>query len=115
MCVTAGCGGMGGAQPLAIVMSGGTCLIADVDRTKLERRQRNHYLDEIVGDLDRAIDRALECTSRKQARSIGVDCNAVELLESLLQRGITPDALTDQTSAHDSLSCPGRYQPAGSH
>ncbi len=103
LCVTAGCGGMGGAQPLAIVMNGGTCLIADVDRARLERRRQTRYLDELASDLNEALDRAQECTRAKQARSIGVTCNAVELLEALLQRGITPDALTDQTCAHDPL------------
>ncbi len=107
--VTAGCGGMGGAQPLAVTMNGGTCLIADVDRHKLERRLEKRYLDEIVPELDRAIDRALEHARAQNALSVGVVANAVELLERLLERGIVPDALTDQTPAHD----PQSYVPVG--
>ena len=103
VCVTAGCGGMGGAQPLSITLNGGVCLIADVDHSRLDRRVTDRYLDEIVTDLDDAIDRAVEEASKKHARSIGVHCNAVELLERLLERNITPDVLTDQTSAHDPL------------
>ncbi|MGH7132904.1 MAG: urocanate hydratase [Phycisphaerales bacterium] len=104
LCVTAGCGGMGGAQPLAIVMAGGTCLIADTDRNALVRRQKHRYLDEVAFDLDAAIDRALELKAAKQAISIGVECNAVELLQRLLDRKIHIDVLTDQTSAHDVMS-----------
>ena len=103
LCVTAGCGGMGGAQPLSVTLNGGTCLIADVDHRKLERRQRDHYLDHIVYDLDEAIDLAVQRTAHRKAVSIGVHCNAVELLERLHDRGIIPDVLTDQTSAHDPL------------
>ncbi|MFG0260337.1 MAG: urocanate hydratase [Phycisphaerales bacterium JB041] len=103
VCVTAGCGGMGGAQPLSVTLNGGVCLIADVDHSRLDRRVTDRYLDEIVTDLDDAIDRAVEEAAKKRARSIGVHCNAVELLERLLKRGITPDVLTDQTSAHDPL------------
>jgi len=103
LCVTAGCGGMGGAQPLSVTLNGGTCLIADVDHARLERRLHDEYLDEIVTGIDEAIDRAVELTTERSARSVGVHCNAVELLERLLERGITPDVLTDQTSAHDPL------------
>lgn len=103
LCVTAGCGGMGGAQPLAITMAQGTCLIADVDLEKLRRRQRDRYLDHVELGLDSAIDRAVAAAEANRAESIGVECNAVELLERLLARGITPDAVTDQTSAHDPL------------
>ncbi len=101
--VTAGCGGMGGAQPLAATLNGGTCLIADVDHTRLERRQRDRYLDHVVYDLDEAIDLSQESAAREEAVSVGVHCNAVELLERLLHRGVIPDVLTDQTSAHDPL------------
>ncbi len=101
--VTAGCGGMGGAQPLAATLNGGTCLIADVDHTRLERRHRDRYLDHVVFDLDEAIDLAVERAARADAVSVGVHCNAVELLERLHTRGIIPDVLTDQTSAHDPL------------
>ncbi|MBX3404082.1 MAG: urocanate hydratase [Phycisphaeraceae bacterium] len=104
LCVTAGCGGMGGAQPLAVTMNDGVCLIADVDHTRLARRIRERYLDEIVEGLDEAIDAAVRAAEQGIARSIGVNCNAVELLERLLARGITPDVLTDQTSAHDPLT-----------
>jgi len=101
--VTAGCGGMGGAQPLAVTLNGGTCLIADVDRSRLDRRLKDKYLDEVVEGVDAAIDRALELKKQKAARSVGVETNAVTLLERLVERGVTPDALTDQTSAHDPL------------
>ncbi len=106
---TAGCGGMGGAQPLSVTMNGGVCLIADVDARRLERRRSQQYLDEVASGLDAGIDRALDCARSGAARSVGVTCNAVELLERLLERGVTPDALTDQTSAHDALS----YVPVG--
>jgi urocanate hydratase len=107
--VTAGCGGMGGAQPLAVTLNGGVCLIADVDPSKLERRRKDRYLDELSPNLDAAIDRARQAADAKQAISIGVAANAVELLERLIARGITPDVLTDQTSAHDVQS----YVPTG--
>ena len=84
LCVTAGCGGMGGAQPLSITMNGGTCLIADVDPSKLQRRVKDRYLDEIVDELDEAITRAVEYAREKRALSVGVPCNAVELLERLI-------------------------------
>ncbi|MDX2115213.1 MAG: urocanate hydratase [Planctomycetota bacterium] len=103
LCVTAGCGGMGGAQPLAVTLAGGTCLIADVDRGCLERRARDRYLDEIAGGLDAGIDAAVAAAKAGRAVSIGVHANAVDLLERLLSRGITPEVLTDQTSAHDPL------------
>jgi urocanate hydratase len=107
--VTAGCGGMGGAQPLAVTMNGGVCLIADVDRERLERRVTTRYLDEIAPDLDAAIDAAREHATAQRAISVGVVANAIDLLERLLERRIVPDALTDQTSAHDVLS----YVPVG--
>jgi urocanate hydratase len=109
--VTGGCGGMGGAQPLAVTLAGGACLIADVDRTRLQRRLDDKYLDELVDDLDAAIDRGLELKARKAAVSVGWPGNSVTLLERMLERGITPDILTDQTSAHDPLQgyCPVEY------
>ena len=110
LCVTAGCGGMGGAQPLAITMAEGTCLIADVDRSRLAKRVHDRYLDEIAPGLDSAIDRAIANAGARRARSIGVVANAVDLLERLLVRKVTPDALTDQTSAHDPLH---GYVPVG--
>ena len=101
--VTAGCGGMGGAQPLAVTLNGGACLIADTDRSRLARRDADNYLDEVIDDLDGAIDAALKAKAEKRAHSIGWHGNAVTLLERLLERGVTPDTLTDQTSAHDPL------------
>ncbi len=110
LCVTAGCGGMGGAQPLAITMAGGTCLIADVDKSRLQKRVRDRYLDEIAPSLDEAIDRSLGYAAEKKALSVGVVANAVDLLERLLVRKIYVDSLTDQTSAHDPLV---GYVPVG--
>ncbi len=109
ICVTAGCGGMGGAQPLAMTMNSGTCLIADIDRAKLDRRCHEGYLDEVIEDVDKAIDAALDYAEKRQAVSVGVPVNAVELLDRLVERQLTPDILTDQTSAHDAMS----YVPAG--
>jgi len=108
--VTAGLGGMGGAQPLAAKMNGGTALIAEVDPHRIERRRETRYLDLREDRLDVAIDRALEAKERRQAVSIGVRANAVDLLERLLARGIVPDLVTDQTSAHDELE---GYVPRG--
>jgi urocanate hydratase len=101
--VTAGCGGMGGAQPLAVTMNGGVCLIADVDRARLKRRLADRYLDELAADPEAALTRAAELVRGSEARSIGIEANAVALLELMVERGITPDLLTDQTSAHDPL------------
>ncbi len=101
--VTGGCGGMGGAQPLAITMNQGVCLIADIARERLEKRVHDRYLDEVVLDLDGAIDRALELKAKGQGVSVGWLGNIIDLLRRLSERGITPDTLTDQTSAHDPL------------
>ncbi|MDG2424559.1 MAG: urocanate hydratase [Phycisphaerales bacterium] len=103
LCVTAGCGGMGGAQPLSVTMNEGVCLIAEVCMERLEKRVHDRYLDEIIEDLDAAIDRAMEARESGESVSIGWLGNAVHLLERLVERNITPDALTDQTSAHDCL------------
>jgi urocanate hydratase len=108
--VTAGLGGMGGAQPLAATMNEATALIAEVDRTRIQRRLDKRYLDEMAPSLDAAIKRAIEARDRGEAVSIGVVANAVDLLEALIARNITPDILTDQTSAHDELN---GYVPAG--
>ncbi|MDE0914105.1 MAG: urocanate hydratase [Planctomycetota bacterium] len=108
--VTAGLGGMGGAQPLAATMNDGTCLVADVDEARIDARLRTRYVDEKMTDVDAAIDRALEWKANGDARSIGVLCNATDLLGRLIERGITPDILTDQTSAHDPLA---GYVPNG--
>jgi urocanate hydratase len=101
--VTAGLGGMGGAQPLAITMNQGVCLAADVEEWRIQKRLETRYIDEICYDIDEAIDKALTYKSENKALSIGVVCNAVELLQRLIDRNITPDTLTDQTSAHDPL------------
>ena len=101
--VTAGLGGMGGAQPLAITMNEGVALIAEVEWWRIQKRMETKYLDFGIRDLDEAIDKALEAKKNKKNISIGVCCNAVHLLERLLERNIIPDTLTDQTSAHDPL------------
>jgi urocanate hydratase len=101
--VTAGLGGMGGAQPLAITMNGGVALIAEVENWRIQKRLETKYLDYGIQDLDEAIDKALQFKKEKKAASIGVCCNAVNLLQRLLDRNIIPDTLTDQTSAHDPL------------
>jgi urocanate hydratase len=108
--VTAGCGGMGGAQPLAITMNEGTCLIADVCMERLKKRVHDRYLDELHEDMDKAIDRAVELKKRGEAISVGVLANAVDLLARLKARKIVPETLTDQTSAHDPLE---GYYPQG--
>ncbi|HEY6844138.1 MAG TPA: urocanate hydratase, partial [Thermoanaerobaculia bacterium] len=108
--VTAGLGGMGGAQPLAATMNEATALIAEVDRSRIQRRLDKKYLDVEVSGVDAAIDRALKARDAGEAVSIGVVANAVDLLERLIARGIVPDVLTDQTSAHDELN---GYVPAG--
>jgi len=101
--VTAGLGGMGGAQPLAITMNQGVCLAADVEEWRIKKRLETRYIDEIAYDIDEAIDKALQYKKESKALSIGVVCNAVELLQRLIDRNIVPDTLTDQTSAHDPL------------
>lgn len=101
--VTAGLGGMGGAQPLAITMNEGTALIAEVEEWRIDKRIETRYLDFKFADIDEAIDKALDAKEKGEAISIGVHCNAVLLLERLLERNIIPDTLTDQTSAHDPL------------
>ena len=108
--VSAGLGGMGGAQPLAATMNEATFLGADVDRARIQKRLDTRYCDLLLEDLDEAIDKALEWKQAGTAKSIGVVCNAVDLLRRLIERGVTPDVLTDQTSAHDPL---GGYVPDG--
>ena len=107
--VTAGCGGMGGAQPLSVTLNGGACLIIDVDRTRMERRQSKRYLDEVVSDLDEALDLVLAAKADKRALSVGLVGNAADILPELLDRRVAVDIVTDQTSAHDPLS----YLPLG--
>jgi urocanate hydratase len=101
--VTAGLGGMGGAQPLAITMNEGVCLAADVEKWRIEKRIETRYIDKMYENIDEAIDEALRAKANQEAISIGVVCNAVDLLQRLIDRNITPDTLTDQTSAHDEL------------
>lgn len=101
--VTAGCGGMGGAQPLAVTMNEGVCLVIDIDGTRLRRRVETRYLDEIANNLDDAIDRALAAKAQRKALSIGLVGNAATILPELLRRDVPIDIVTDQTSAHDPL------------
>jgi urocanate hydratase len=101
--VTAGLGGMGGAQPLAITMNEGVALIAEVEEWRIDKRVGTKYLDEKYEDIDQAIDKAISYKLSAISRSIAVKCNAVQLLERLLARNVIPDTLTDQTSAHDPL------------
>jgi urocanate hydratase len=101
--VTAGLGGMGGAQPLAVTMADGVCLAAEVEEWRAQKRVETRYLDIIEHDIDKAIDLALEFKAKGENKSIGVICTAVKLLRRLIERNITPDVLTDQTSAHDPL------------
>ena len=101
--VTAGLGGMGGAQPLAITMNEGVCLAAEVEEWRIQKRIETRYIDLIIHDIDEAIDRAILAKQNKEAISIGVVCNAVDLLERMLARNVIPEVLTDQTSAHDPL------------
>ena len=106
--LTGGCGGMGGAQPLAVTLNGGVCIIADVDKARLERRHAKRYLDTIATDLDDAITQANQAKADKRALSIGVVANAADVFPELLARqragDITIDIVTDQPSAHDPLS-----------
>jgi urocanate hydratase len=107
--LTGGCGGMGGAQPLAVTMNGGAVIVVDVDPARLQRRVEQRYLDEWFDDLDTAVDRALMAKRERRALSIGVVGNAASVFPELLRRGIAIDIVTDQTSAHDPLS----YLPEG--
>jgi urocanate hydratase len=102
--VTAGLGGMGGAQPLAAVMNGAAALCVEVDPARIERRLATRYVDEATDSLDDALDRAGRWARDKTARSIALCANAADVLPALVARGITPDVLTDQTSAHDPLN-----------
>ncbi|MCG7304577.1 urocanate hydratase [Pseudoglutamicibacter albus] len=110
--LTAGCGGMGGAQPLAVTLNGGVALVVDVDRNRLERRRSKRYLDEIADDLDAAVARAQQAVEAGEAVSIGIEGNAAAVFPELLRRHkageLRIDVVTDQTSAHDPLS----YLPA---
>ena len=108
--VTAGLGGMGGAQPLAVTMNDGVCLVAEVDPSRIQRRLETRYLDEVAPDIASGVELALAAKQEGRAVSIGVEANAVDLLHYLVDQEITPQALTDQTSAHDALN---GYFPQG--
>src|ERR1700685_4231631 len=102
--LTAGLGGMGGAQPLAVTLNGGVALCVEIDREAIERRLRTRYLDELADDLDDAVERALSAKRERRAVSIGLQANAADVLPELLRRGFEADIVTDQTSAHDPLN-----------
>ena len=107
--ITGGCGGMGGAQPLAVTMNDGVCLIIDIDATRLQRRVETRYLDEIATDLDDAVRRCMDAKAARRPLSVGLIGNAAEVLPKLLAMDVEADIVTDQTSAHDPLY----YIPAG--
>jgi urocanate hydratase len=107
--VTAGCGGMGGAQPLAVTMCEGVCLLIDIDPSRLHRRVHDRYLDVVAPDLETALELVLEAKKNRKALSVGLEGNAATLYPELLRRGVPIDIVTDQTSAHDPLS----YIPEG--
>ncbi|SDJ25673.1 urocanate hydratase [Halovenus aranensis] len=108
--VTAGLGGMGGAQPLAVTMNQGVCIAAEVDEARIDRRIETGYCMEKADDLDDALGRARDAVDAGEPYSVGVHMNAADFLEGLLDRGIVPDIVTDQTSAHDALE---GYYPSG--
>jgi len=108
--LTAGLGGMGGAQPLALTMCGGVALVVEVDPARIARRLETGYLDEWAGSLDEAVDLALAAKRDRRALSIGVQGNAADVFPELLRRGVAIDIVTDQTSAHDPLH---GYIPSG--
>lgn len=107
--LTGGCGGMGGAQPLAVTMNEGVVIIVDVDRERLQRRIDHGYLDELGADIDDAVARAIAAKNEGRALSVGLVGNAATVFPELLRRGVPIDIVTDQTSAHDPLS----YLPEG--
>jgi urocanate hydratase len=107
--VTAGLGGMGGAQPLAVTMNGGAALVVECDPSRIQRRLDTRYLDVAADDLDHAIRLVDEARRERRARSVGVLGNAADLVPELLRRGVEVDVVTDQTSAHDPLA----YLPLG--
>jgi len=108
--LTGGLGGMGGAQPLSVTMNGGVCLAVECDRKRIERRVKVGYCDVMMDDLDAALKTALDAKRNKKPLSIGLVGNCAETHPLLLERGVIPDVVTDQTSAHDEL---GGYIPAG--
>jgi urocanate hydratase len=108
--VTAGLGGMGGAQPLAATMNGAAALVIEVDRERIARRLATKYVDEATSNLDEALDKIERWRRDGTARSLALEGNAADVLPEILQRGVVPDVLTDQTSAHDALN---GYIPRG--
>ncbi len=108
--LTAGLGGMGGAQPLSVTMNGGVCLAVEVDPERIKRRLETRYCDEMETDIDRAVEKARRAVSEKRPYSIGLAANAADVYPELVRRGIVPDVVTDQTSAHDALN---GYVPRG--
>ena len=108
--LTAGLGGMGGAQPLAVTMNNGVAIIAEVDEHRIQRRLETRYLDVMVKDFDEAVKMAMEAKTKKQPLSIGLLGNAADIFPEFVKRNIIPDIVTDQTSAHDELN---GYVPAG--
>ena len=108
--LTAGLGGMGGAQPLAITMNEGVCLAVEVDPYHIQRRLETGYCDEMASTLDEALHQVREAVNQGQPLSIGLIGNAAEVYPEMVRRGIIPDMVTDQTSAHDALN---GYIPAG--
>ena len=107
--LTGGAGGMGGAQPLAVTMNDGVCLLVDVDETRLRRRVEHRYLDVIAADMDDAVAQCLGAKRDRRALSVGLVGNCATVFSELLRRGVEIDIVTDQTSAHDPLS----YLPEG--
>ena len=101
--LTAGLGGMGGAQPLAVTLNGGVCLAVEVDRGRIERRLKTRYLDVLATDLDHALALCRSAQAERRALSVGLHANAADALWQLFERGVRPDLVTDQTSAHDPL------------
>jgi urocanate hydratase len=108
--LTAGLGGMGGAQPLAATLNGAALLGIDVDESRIDKRLATGYIDRKTRDLDEALALIREATSATRALSVGLVGNAAAVLPALVERGVTPDVLTDQTSAHDTLN---GYVPNG--
>ncbi len=108
--VSAGLGGMGGAQPLAVTMNGGAALIVEVDPRRIARRLATRYVDEFTTDLDEALEKVLAWRRDRVAQSLALQANAADVLPALVRRGVTPDVVTDQTSAHDALN---GYVPNG--
>ena len=108
--LTAGLGGMGGAQPLAVTMNEGVAIVVEVDKTRIERRLKTRYVDTMVENLDEALKLAYEARKKGEPLSIALLGNAADIIPEFVRRGITPDVLTDQTSAHDELN---GYVPHG--